>query len=94
MNRISGSTWCQDIIICRMKPSRAPMDLRRLRRENDRRMLFLVLFVLVGIGTILTAVAYGPGPAAVALLCLMAGAGAIGLLWLIFSVIGRWAGDS
>ena len=67
--------------------------MRKLRRDMNRRMLWLVVFVLVVVGGALIALVYGTGAAAVGLACLLAGAGLIGLLWLVFSLIGRWAGD-
>jgi hypothetical protein len=67
--------------------------MRKLRRDMNRRMLWLVVFVLVVVGGALIAAVYGAGAAAVGLACLLAGAGLIGLLWLVFSLIGRWTGD-
>ena len=76
-----------------MKSPRAPTDSRKLSRDTEHRLLMLVLFVLVIVGTALIALSYGIGPAVTALACLMFGAGLIGVLWLIFTLIGRWVGE-
>lgn len=76
-----------------MAPPRPPTDLRKLRRDMNRGALWLVLFVLVVVGSALIAVVYGANAAAVGLACLLAGAGLIALLWFVFTLIGRWAGD-
>jgi protein-S-isoprenylcysteine O-methyltransferase Ste14 len=76
-----------------MKPQRPPTDMRRLRRDTNRRMLWMTLFVLVGIGGGLIAVTYGANAALVGSGCLLAGAGLIGLLWFVFTLIGKWAGE-
>lgn len=72
---------------------RPPTDLRQLQRDLNRRLLWLTLFVLVVVGSLLIAVFYGAAAAALGVLCLLAGAGMIGLLWLVFTVLGRWAGE-
>ncbi len=59
----------------------------------NRRLLLLVLFVLVVIGGALIAIIYGPTAGALAVLCLLAGAGVIALLWLVFTLLGKWAGE-
>jgi protein-S-isoprenylcysteine O-methyltransferase Ste14 len=71
---------------------RPPTDLRRQRNELTRRLLWLVLFVLVVVGGILIAVVYGAQAAALGVSCLLVGAGVIGLLWAIFTLIERWVG--
>ena len=76
-----------------MTPSRPPTDLRKQRREMNRRLLLLVLFVLVVVGGMLIGVIYGWQAGALAVLCLAAGAGVIALLWLVFTLLGKWAGE-
>ena len=66
--------------------------MRRLRREMDRRLLGLAIVVLVLIGSVLIAISYGTSVALVGLGCLLTGAGLIGLLWFIFTLLGKWAG--
>ncbi|HEY3291972.1 MAG TPA: hypothetical protein VGK87_17730 [Anaerolineae bacterium] len=58
----------------------------------SRRLFAAVLVMLVIVGTVIIALAYGFGPAAMALVCLITGGGLLGILWLIYSLIGRWAG--
>ena len=72
-----------------MSAPRPPTDLRRQRAEFNRRLLGLVLFVLVIVGGALIAVLYGPQAGVLAVACLLGGAGVIGLLWLIFTLIGK-----
>ena len=74
-----------------MKP-RAPTDLRKMQRETTRRLFVLVILVLVVVGAGLVAAIYGAVPAVVAFACLLSGAVILGILWLIFSLIGKWAG--
>jgi protein-S-isoprenylcysteine O-methyltransferase Ste14 len=66
--------------------------MRRMRREMDKRLLWFVIVVLVVVGSILIAFSYGTSAALAGLGCLLAGAGLIGLLWLIFTLLGKWAG--
>ncbi|MCS7061133.1 MAG: hypothetical protein RMN25_08185 [Anaerolineae bacterium] len=72
---------------------RPPTDLRRLRRESNRRLLALTLFVLVVVGGGLIAVLYGAPAAWIGVVCLLAGAGIILGLWFIFTLIGKWVGE-
>lgn len=78
---------------CSVSASRPPTDLRKQRNDLTRRLLWLVLFVLVGVGGILIAILYGAQAGMLAVACLLAGAGLIGLLWLIFTLIGKWVGN-
>jgi protein-S-isoprenylcysteine O-methyltransferase Ste14 len=85
--------WQYMIVRHYNQPMRPPTDLRRLRRAMHRRLLALVLFVLVVVGSGLIALLFGPPAGALALACLLAGAGLIGLLWAVFTVLGKWAGE-
>lgn len=67
--------------------------MRRMRRDMNRRLLLLVLFVLVVVGGGLIAVVYGAPAGILGVICLLSGAGVIGLMWLAFTLIGKWAGD-
>jgi hypothetical protein len=51
-------------------------------------LLAVVLLVVVGGGLI--ALVYGPGALITALPCLLGGAGAIALLYLLFALAERW----
>ena len=75
-----------------MKP-RPPTDSRKIRDEFNRRLLWLVLFVLVIVGGGLIWAIYGASAATLGITCLLVGAGVIGLLWLVFTVLGKWAGN-
>ena len=57
------------------KPS--PTNMRRFRRESDRKFLYLVIFTLVVVGGTLIALIYGPATLLTALPCLLAGAALI-----------------
>ena len=66
-------------------------DLRAQRRREQRRLLWAVIAFLVVGGTITIALVYGVPAAALGLVCLLAGAGILGLLWLIMLLIERLA---
>ena len=72
--------------------SRPPTDTRAMRRKTDRDLALAVVVCLVGVGGALIALIYGGGAAALGLVCLLGGAGIFGLLWLILTLMGRWAG--
>ena len=70
------------------KPS--PTNMRRYRRESDRKFLYLVIFTLVVVGGGLIALIYGPGAILTALPCLLAGAALIVVPWLILTAAEKW----
>jgi hypothetical protein len=72
--------------------SRPPTDYRAMRRKSDRELALAVVIALVGVGGALIALVYGGGAAALGLVCLLGGSGVFGLLWLILTLMGRWAG--
>jgi hypothetical protein len=74
-------------------PARPPTDLRGMRRRLDRNLAWAVIIFLVGVGGTLIALIYGTGPAMLGLVCLLGGAGVFGLLWLILTLMERWARD-
>ena len=67
-----------------------PTDLRARRRREQRRLFWVVVVFLVVAGSITIALVYGPSAAVLGLGCLLAGAGILGLLWLILLLIERW----
>jgi hypothetical protein len=71
--------------------SRPPTDLRRQQARFNRNLGLMVLFVLVVVGGGLIAVFYGPQAGLLGVACLFAGAATIGLIWLVYTLIGRWA---
>lgn len=70
--------------------ARPPTDYRAMRRKSDRNLALAVVIFLVGVGGTAIALVYGGGAAALGLVCLLAGAGLFGLLWLILTLMGRW----
>jgi hypothetical protein len=64
----------------------------RARRQGERRRLFWIVAVfLVVVGGAAIALAYDLPAAALGSMCLLAGAGVLGLLWLILLLIERLA---
>jgi len=72
-------------------PSRPPTDYRVYRRKTDRNLAWAVVLLLVGGGGALIAFVYGAGAAILGVTCLLAGAGVFGLVWLILTLMERWA---
>jgi hypothetical protein len=68
-----------------------PTDYRAYRRKMERNMAIAVVLALVGVGGALIALIYGGGAAALGLTCLLAGAGLFGLVWLLLTLMERWA---
>jgi hypothetical protein len=74
-----------------MSPSqRPPTDRRGERKRAERRLLLLIVVMLVVVGGGLIALVYGPASLLTALPCLLAGAGAILLLYMLFTLAERW----
>lgn len=71
-------------------PPRPPTDYRAYRRKTDRNLAIAVVIALVGVGGATIALVYGGGAAAIGLVCLLAGAGIFGLLWLLLTLMERW----
>ena len=67
-------------------------DLRAFRRREDRRLVFVIMAFLVVVGGAAISVVYGWDATAIGVICLAVGAGIIGLLWLILSLVERWVG--
>lgn len=68
-----------------------PTDLRAQRRRQQRRLLWVVVAFLVVGGGVAIALVYGPRAVPLGLVCLLAGAGLLILLWLILLLIERLA---
>jgi fatty acid desaturase len=66
-----------------------PTDLRAQRRREQRRLFWIVAAFLVVGGSIAIALVYGLPAIVLGLVCLLAGAGILGLLWLILLLIER-----
>lgn len=74
-----------------MSDERKPTDLRSQRRREQRRLFWAVVIFLVVGGGAAIAISYGPRAVVLGVTCLLAGAGILGVLWLILSLIERWA---
>jgi hypothetical protein len=72
-------------------PSRPPTDYRSFRQRTDRDLALAVVIFLVGVGGALIALIYGGGALILGLTCLLCGAALFGLVWLILTLIERWA---
>lgn len=68
-----------------------PTDLRAQRKREQRRLFWIVATFLVVVGSIAIALVYGLPAVVLGLVCLLAGAGVLGLLWLILLLIERLA---
>ena len=66
-----------------------PDDPRERRRREQRRLLFAVVGFLVVIGTLVISLVYGVSAAGLGLVCLLAGAAVLLLLWLILQLVER-----
>lgn len=75
------------------KDERAPVDYRRIRRQTERQMLWLVLGGVLLIGGGLIFLLYGKWGLATGLLCLLPGVGLILSLWGLLSLMEKWVGD-
>ena len=66
-----------------------PDNLRERRRREQRRLLFAVVGFLVVVGTLVISLVYGLPAAGLGLVCLLAGAAVLLLLWLILQLLER-----
>jgi protein-S-isoprenylcysteine O-methyltransferase Ste14 len=71
--------------------SKEPTDLRKYRRQTERRLTIAVVVFLVLVGGGLIGLIYGPSAALMGISCLFLGAGIIGLLFAILTLMERWA---
>jgi protein-S-isoprenylcysteine O-methyltransferase Ste14 len=62
----------------------------RHRRQTQARLIVGGLLILLGIGGGLVWLIYGRSAAMTAVVCLLAAAGILGLLWLILTLLERW----
>ena len=76
----------------RNNSKRPPTDLRRYRRQTERRLATAVVLCLLLLGGGLVGLIYGSGAAVMAVSCLTMGCAIFAFLWLILTLMGRWAG--
>jgi hypothetical protein len=74
-----------------MRNAHPPTDTRAERRRLDRNLAWAVVIFLVGVGGIAIALTYGRTAVILGVTCLAAGAALFGLLWLILTLMERWA---
>ncbi len=67
-------------------------DLRAFWRREDRRLVLVIVIFVILVGGAAIGLVYGWQTAAYGAVCLLGGAGLFGLLWLILSLVERWAG--
>jgi len=67
-----------------------PTDLRRYRRQTERRLAIAVVFCLLFVGGGLVALIYGSGAAVMAVSCLLLGCAIFALLWFILTLMQWW----
>ena len=70
---------------------RLPTDRRRYRRQTERRLAMAVVLCLLFLGGGLVGLIYGSGAAVMAVSCLLFGCAIFALLWLILTLMERWA---
>ena len=70
-----------------------PTNYRQTRRRQEKIMLILVIVVLVGVGTVLIGLIWGPLQALLGGLCLAAGAALIAGLWFLLRLLEKWVED-
>lgn len=66
-----------------------PTDLRGQRRREQRRLFWIVAAFLVIVGSVAIGVVYGPSAIPLGLTCLAVGAGTLGLLWLLLTLMEK-----
>jgi hypothetical protein len=66
-----------------------PTDLRRNRRQSERRLVISIILIFVVVGGALIGVIYGWEAVFTGLLCLLPGAGALVVLWLLLRILER-----
>jgi hypothetical protein len=67
-----------------------PTDLRGDRRRGERLLVIAVIVALLVIGSVVIGVVYGWQAVFTGLICLLPGAAALLLLWLLLQLIERW----
>jgi hypothetical protein len=66
-----------------------PIDMRRYRRREQRRLFWIVAGFLVVVGGTTIGLVYGLESVILGVVCLLAGAAVLALLWLILGLMER-----
>ncbi len=72
---------------------RPPTDVRRHQWQTERNLIVGGFVILFGVGGVLIWLVYGPGAAFSGWLCMVAGVGLFGLLYLILKAMEWVAGE-
>jgi hypothetical protein len=67
-----------------------PTNYRKTRRDEERKLVILVILVLIVVGTGLIGLIWGAGAALLGGLCLLGGSALIGGLWLLLNLIQKF----
>jgi hypothetical protein len=70
-----------------------PTNYRKTRRDEERRLVILVIAVLMIVGTGLIGLIWGAGAALLGGLCLLGGSALIGGLWLLLTLAQKFIED-
>jgi heme A synthase len=65
--------------------------MRRYRRREQQRLFWIVAAFLVVVGSLAIGLVYGPRSVMLGVICLLAGAAVLALLWLILLLMERLA---
>jgi hypothetical protein len=72
--------------------AKAPTDLRAQRRREQRRLFWIIAAFLAVGGSVAIGLIYGAEAIPLGLMCLLAGTGLLGLLWLILTLVEKMTG--
>lgn len=72
-----------------MSNKQTPTDYRKTRRDEERKLVILVMAALVVVGTGLIGLIWGANAALLGGLCLLSGAVLIGGLWLLLGLLQK-----
>lgn len=72
-----------------MANKQAPTDYRKTRRDEERRLVILVIAALVVVGTGLIGLIWGINAAFLGGVCLIGGAVLIGGLWFLLGLVQK-----
>jgi hypothetical protein len=76
-----------------MTPERPPDNPREKRKQNDRKLVLIILLSFVLFGGGLIAIIYDVGAFLTALPCLLGGSAVIAILFGLMGNLEKWLGD-